>query len=369
MRREDVGVRRGAKIPPPLQAEYVRRGVKESRERDKECMMKKYLSAILALSICVSLSACSDGGSSGGSSASGGGSNYSPNIAYDGAYEGEYMQMASPEVSGGGTAALDTVESDISAKIIRNASLTVRAVDVKRAYDEYLAYISTHGGYEFNMELSSSGDYTTIHATLKLPPQILNAAVEYAHECGEVTSIFTSSDDITEQYYDVRIRLENKRRNLEKYYQYLDEASIMEDVIKLQNQIDSITMEIEAFEGRLRMWDSLVKESTINITFIQKDDPNKTEEEIKFSWNSMDGQSMWLKMSNGFLRTSNAVFSLFQWLIIIVVNLLPVLIIAFIVLVLINLKKRKGKKASVALAENNETKLTDSPEPPLHKNE
>jgi hypothetical protein len=103
-------------------------------------------------------------------------------------------------------------------KIVKNANLTLRSQDVNKSYNDYLAYIKEQGGYEFNMSMSANTGYTTIDAIIKIPPQNIDSAVQYAYECGDVTSLYTKSDDITEKYHDTKLRLEYKRKNLEIYY-------------------------------------------------------------------------------------------------------------------------------------------------------
>lgn len=257
---------------------------------------------------------------------------------------GEYAdgQALSEEKSLPEVQATQGADSDYTSKVIRNAKVNIRAVDVKNAYAQYLNYIKENGGYEFSMDMSSSEDYTTINATLKIKPSCLDDAVAYASECGDVTYGNVSSEDITSEYYDAKIRLENKYKNLEKYYEYLENAHQMDEIIQLQNQIDIITSDIEAFEGRLRMWDALTNESTIQISFAQKNDPNQIDEE--FDWNTMTAEKMGRHMLNGFKKTCNAIFSVVQWLIIVIVTLIPVIVIAGVVITIIILRIKVKKK-------------------------
>ncbi len=243
----------------------------------------------------------------------------------------------------------NTPTEEYSAKIIRNARLSMESIDVKKSYEDFITYVNDNGGYEFSMDMSSNEKYTSISATIKIKPSKLDGAIAYASECGTVLSSNVSSEDITSDYYDVKIRLENKYKNLDKYYEYLENAHEMSEIIQLQNQIDYITSDIEAFEGRLRMWDTLTSESTINIYIGQKDDPNAPviEEEVEeFNWHSMTAGKMFLHMSNGFKKTCNGLFSIIQWLVIVIVTLLPILVVAGII-VFIAVKRHKKKKAMI----------------------
>ncbi len=266
----------------------------------------------------------------------------------------EYETTAEPEKAS--EPASDNSETEYESKIIRNANIGITATDVRAAYKKYLEFIRQNGGYEFNVDIRANDLYTSISATIKIKPENLNKALEFAGECGNITYSSASSSDITAEYYDSQIRLDNKRKNLEKYYEYLGNAYTMDEIIQIQNQIDIITSDIESFEGQLRLWDSLTSESTITLEISQEDDPDAIQEE--FDWNTMTAEKMGRYISNGFKKTLNTLISLFQWLIIIIVTLLPLFIIAAVIIFITILVYRKKKKKRVLSQETDSKKET-----------
>lgn len=240
-------------------------------------------------------------------------------------------------------------------KLIKNANLTMESLDVEKAYAELLEFISQKGGYEFSREMSVKNEETSVYATFKVPPTELDEILKSASNFAEVLSSNVLSDDISEGYYDYKVRLENKRKNLEKYYEFLESARTVEDMITLQNQIDNITAEIESYEGRIRMWDSLVDESTISVRIIQKDNPDEiVEEEVE--WDTLTFSKVGRMMKNGFTRTCNVIFSIVQWILVILVSILPIIVIvAIVITILLVRKSKKKKKAELSNQKNIES--------------
>lgn len=239
------------------------------------------------------------------------------------------------------------ITGEYEKKIIKNAHVYMTAESATEAYDMLLEYLISNGGYEFTRSSEKNGSYVVINATFKVSPEHFDAVLDYANECGDIRNMNVNADDITSQYYDTQIRLENKRKNLEKYYELLADAYAMDDIIKLQNQIDTITADIEAAEGQLKMWNSLVRESTIDICIQEEADPNKVEDE-DVDWNAITPEIMLKRMGNGFKTVCNTIVSLLQWLLIAIVTISPLLVIFAVIVIIVKVssKKRAAKKAA-----------------------
>lgn len=237
-------------------------------------------------------------------------------------------------------------------KVIKNASLSMETYEVKKAYQMFLNYVKTHGGYEFSRNLQENGDYISVDAVIKIKPEALDDLLDYAGECGEIKYSNVSSDDVTSQYYDIETRLENKRRNLDKYYEYLASAKTVEEMIKLQNEIDRITEEIESYEGQLKLWNTLVGESTVSLRIYQKNDPYAEAAE-PVDWSSMTAEKMGTLMLNGFKSVCNVILAVLQWLIIILFSASPfIIILGILIFVIFKVFKAKNKKAVEARSAN-----------------
>ncbi len=312
--------------------------------------MKKLSISVLALSVLVSFSACSTASDKYSKSESYAASTTAAyNYDYDYIAEADYEEiyvyddtnfigMAEAPAS----KPLSTESVTNEKKIIKNASTSLEALDVLTAYNKLSDYIKSVGGYEFSRNQNQNSNYVQISAVFKAPPDKLDEILAYTAECAEVRSSNTSSDDITNQYYDMQLRLENKRKNLEKYYEYLAAADTVEEMIQIQSKIDQLIYEIESYEGQLRQWNTYVEESTINVTIHQKDDPNKIEEPV--DWSTMSGEKLLSVMGDGFKSVLNGILTGFQWLLIIIVSILPLLLIAGVVILIVILILKKKKK-------------------------
>lgn len=230
-------------------------------------------------------------------------------------------------------------------KIIKNANLGMEVVDVKDTYNKLLAFAQVHKGYETGRNEYKSNDFLVLSATIRIDPTQLDAFIEYAGTVGELVNVQISSSDITESYYDAKTRLATMEKSLARYDEFMTRAQTIEEVLQVQAQINQITVEIESLKGMIRMWDSLLDESTITIEIRQVDDPVQIKKEIK--WSALSWADMVYLMKSGLTRLTNVVVTTVQWLAIVIAVSTPVWLIALIIILVIRRKRGKAKKTAL----------------------
>ena len=228
-------------------------------------------------------------------------------------------------------------------KIIRTANITIDASDAQKCYDTLAAFAKQNGGREISVSKSSDTygnyDYININAELKIKPEKLEEFIALAEKTDKVTSSEVSTNDVTQEYYDITIRLETKKEALKSYYKLLKEATTIEESLEVQRYIADLTAEIESMEGMLRYYDSKVDLSSIHLTIRQEVKLHAAAKD-DFEWDSLSFKDFITLIKNGFLSVVNFLWSLLLWLIIIVIAISPILLIAGIVIFILSGKKK-----------------------------
>ena len=237
-----------------------------------------------------------------------------------------------------------TSGTDMEKKIIRNAQVELLAKDVEQTYASILVSAKEMGGSEFSAELSQRGDYKYMNAQIKIPAGKLDEFLEVIKGGGDVISYSAFSDNITDRYNDAQIRLTTKKASLEQYYKLLKDAKNLDEVLKLQREIDSLTEDIEALEGRINMWNKQVAESTVTLLIQQKDDPDAVNKDIK--WDALSFSDMGWIIANGFVGVLQFLYTVLIWILIALAVLSPLWVPAAILVIIlcIMLKKKKKKR-------------------------
>ncbi len=78
-----------------------------------------------------------------------------------------------------------------------------------------------------------------------------------------------TTEDVTGEVVDTKSRLQTKEQMRLKYLEFLKQSKNMEDVLKVQSEINDIQEEIESASGRVNYLSHQSALSTINLTFYQ----------------------------------------------------------------------------------------------------
>ena len=152
-------------------------------------------------------------------------------------------------------------------KIIHNGSLTLEV----RALDEALSAIRTEtekaGGYVTN-ESQGKDQYGARQGavTCRVPAAKLGRTLAEFQRLGRVEGVNVSAEDITEQYFNLEIRLRNQRDLETRFRALLDKpGNKVSDLLEIEREMARVRGEIDELEGRKRFWDSQVSLSTLTI--------------------------------------------------------------------------------------------------------
>ncbi|MDD1669743.1 MAG: DUF4349 domain-containing protein, partial [Methanomicrobiales archaeon] len=147
-------------------------------------------------------------------------------------------KIASDQSTVGGNAG-----QGVETKIIKTGQITIEVSQVPPALDQIRAIAETNGGY-----LSSSNVYTsqndrkTGYAVIRIPADRFDPVMEALAPLGKILSSSEQRSDVTEQYVDLTIQNQSYHAQLDNYYRLMDKATDVEDIIKIQEQIDQITL-------------------------------------------------------------------------------------------------------------------------------
>ncbi|HMQ85854.1 MAG TPA: DUF4349 domain-containing protein, partial [Saprospiraceae bacterium] len=160
----------------------------------------------------------------------------------------------------------------IPRQIIKTADYRIQVKDVNKSAQQAQALATRYGGVVTNAELNNSSYEITNRLTIRVPAGRFDSLL---NDLGQ-EAMFTqykrvSSQDVTEEYVDISIRLQTKKEVRDRYVDILrDKAKTVEEVLKAEEQIRVIQEEIEAQEGRLRFLQNQVAMSTINLELFQQ---------------------------------------------------------------------------------------------------
>ncbi len=159
---------------------------------------------------------------------------------------------------------------DWNKKIIKTATVNLEVKDFKKYNESIHTTIRQFGGYIAQEEQNFTGQKSETILSIKVPVQQFEVMMnELSASDVKVIDRKIASQDVTGEVIDTKSRLEAKRQVRLKYLDFLKESKNMEDVLKVQNEINGIQEDIEAAAGRVDYLSHQAAYSTINLTFYQ----------------------------------------------------------------------------------------------------
>jgi hypothetical protein len=154
----------------------------------------------------------------------------------------------------------------ISKKIIKNGQMTIQVGEIKKAQSQVHDILKKSNAYIQTENFRNTDTHENLDLTIRVPHKNFDALISsFSDGIGSILSKNISSEDVTEEYTDVSIKLGNKKIYLEKYRDLLKKAGSTKDMLEIQEKIRGLEDEIDIAEGRLRFIDDRVDYSTLNL--------------------------------------------------------------------------------------------------------
>ncbi len=149
----------------------------------------------------------------------------------------------------------------IQRQMIYNAELTVTVPSITSAMIDAKNLTENLGGY---LQKQSNRRRSM---TVKVPSKKLEKFINEISKLGNVTSKDISCRDVTDQMFDLDIRIDNLEKLRTRLTELLKKAKKVEDMIKIENELGRITGELERLKGQIRLMKNKVAYATIEIKF------------------------------------------------------------------------------------------------------
>ena len=152
-------------------------------------------------------------------------------------------------------------------KLIQTAELHLEVPSYLRAREAIDAQLARVGGYVADARVEHrDGEVSRAELTIRVPVGELAAFLSSTARSGEVLHETLSSEDITEDYYDLKARLENARRLEGRLLSLMSsQADSVKALLEVERELARVREEIERFEGKMRLWDGQVALSTVKL--------------------------------------------------------------------------------------------------------
>ena len=144
-------------------------------------------------------------------------------------------------------------EVDADRRIVRRGYMTLEVEDISQAISDIAAVATELGGYVVSSRKRGDENATHGRISIRVPADRFDEALDKLRKLAvNVPDESTESQDVTEEYTDLKAQLRNLEATEAQYLELLKKAKTVEDTLKVYQALSSVRGEIERVKGRIQ---------------------------------------------------------------------------------------------------------------------
>jgi hypothetical protein len=223
---------------------------------------------------------------------------------------------------------------DISQKLVRSGGINFQSEDLEKDYQQIKGMLGRYEAYLENETQNNDQFRKSYNLSIRVPSDrydsLLSAISGIAFR---VENKYSNVDDVTERYYDLQSRIQNKLELEKRYREILSKANEVKDILEIERNLNDVRTDIEMMEGQFNFLTKQVKFSMIQVQFY---------EELPYELNSGKKKGFWVRIINALDNGWQVFLTVFVGL----VTLWPFYIAGAMVFILVMYLRRKNKSHS-----------------------
>jgi len=135
--------------------------------------------------------------------------------------------------------------------VIQNSTLSLLVKSVKSSQKKIIAKAASLGGYMVESKIRSPAGIDSATVIVRVPEKKLNQMLNYIRNLGvRVVSENLIGFDVTDEYVDIKARLDTLLKTKAKFEQILAKAVKIQDILQVQRELINLQSQIDRLKGQ-----------------------------------------------------------------------------------------------------------------------
>jgi len=143
--------------------------------------------------------------------------------------------------------------SESGLKLIRKGNLTLEVEKGKfyETLNKLISQVDQFNGNLINSQIYEEDGKNSGYLTFMVPSKSFNDFINKMSDFGKVKSLSISTQDVSEEYFDLEGRLKILESQRTLLLSWLDKAKDIKDLLSIRSELQNIESEIEKIKGRI----------------------------------------------------------------------------------------------------------------------
>lgn len=157
--------------------------------------------------------------------------------------------------------------------IIYNGYISLETDDIDGTLNRIRSLAEGYNGYVAGTSRSMIGNQVVADITIRIPQNRFRSAIDDILTYGKVLDERTTSEDVTEQYIDLKARLKNLEILEESLADLLNRTATIEEILKVEQELARVRGDIDSLQGQLNYLERNVTMSMIKVSLREPPSP------------------------------------------------------------------------------------------------
>jgi hypothetical protein len=235
-----------------------------------------------------------------------------------------------------GEAAGGTDNADIDRKIVRTGSMTMEVADIGKSQADIADIAVRYDGYVVSSNLNADKEQPRGFISFRVPAGKFNDSLAKLRELAvKVTYENTNSQDVTEQYSDLKAQLSNYEATEAQYLELLKKADNVKDMLEVQRELSNVRGNIERIKGRMQYLERTSDTSLIEVSLTKS---------MPIGESTWDISGVFKGAVDGLIAFGKVLLSILIWLLV----FSPIWIIVLVIIFIVRRRNKAKKGATTA---------------------
>ena len=214
-------------------------------------------------------------------------------------------------------------ENVIGQKLIYTMDVTIKTSDVAATMENVQEKVKSVGGYIVDSNINNDSYQVTAHITMKVPAKEFDSFKGNLSQFGHIEHQHLSTNDVSKEYFDTETRLKSWEAQEQRYLEILQQAKTVEDILRIEEYLHNVRIQIESLKGQLKYWDNQVDYSTIHMSIY----PLQSDIAVKDPWQPVSMKNTLIAAKNALIKSISFIWNAINYVIVFIGYALPVIII------------------------------------------
>lgn len=150
--------------------------------------------------------------------------------------------------------------------VVEESSMSMVVNNVRQAADKIIDYVKSIDGFMVSTSLTSPEEAPFATVVVRVPVDKLQSSLDYFRSLGiRVTSENILGTDVTDEYVDIKARLETLEKTKAKFEEIMSKATQIQDILNVQRELISLQDQIDSLKGRQQYLEQTAKLAKITV--------------------------------------------------------------------------------------------------------